>query len=268
MQNTETATRTTVQLLRLYREYDVELLIEAPGLRTENDLEIWRRLQSLCDELGATSTARKRQKVNTNGFVDGTLYGRSTKEPDKPKISPMDNVTDNRPEQPQRTVSSSLKKPGNAIVLFGTHDIRVKSNFALDAAMRQYEHIQPVFLWQPNQPEWGVCGALQVILKDAIRNLQTKLSGYSRLKLLCRNTDDAEVELFCITQEIQASAVFWNRAMTPDGAAAEKQREQALRSLDRSIQIESFQSFLLYDISRVDLVSGFQGGHWGTLMPF
>lgn len=265
LQDTTTAFQTTVRLLQLYKAYGVEILIEAPGLQGPEELQLWNALQQAMDKQPVDKSFTPMKRVGSPPFNSSV---KKSQKATKRKGGNTVAKSTKKVTQPTPVGMQPSIKEGIAIVLFGSHDVRVKSNFALDAAMRQYTTILPVLLWEPNQPEWGVIGALQVVYKDAIRNLQTQLSGHSRLKILCRNTDDAVAELFCIAQECDAAAVFWNREMTPEGSKIEERRRQALKALKPTIQLESHQSFLTYDIERVDLISGYQGGHWGTLMPF
>jgi deoxyribodipyrimidine photo-lyase len=152
-----------------------------------------------------------------------------------------------------------------AIVLFGSHDVRWHDNNAVHLAAR-HSSVLPVFLWDRSVTQWAVRGAQQVVLKSAVRNLAMSLDTEFQLPLICRNADDPVEALCALVKETNAGAVYWNREFTPESRALDKQREAALHKL--GVQSVPCVSSLLYDVEKLELNTGFNGGHWGTLMPF
>jgi len=148
-------------------------------------------------------------------------------------------------------------------VLFGTHDLRLYDNSALQQACC-HKSVLPVFLWE-KQPVNGVRGAAQVVLKEALNNLADSLATHN-LPLICRNADNSVQDLCEIVRETGAGAVYHNRELTTDSREMDERRRSALGNM--GVSLVSCQSFLLYDIEKLDLTKGFHGGHWGTLMPF
>ena len=155
----------------------------------------------------------------------------------------------------------------SAIVLFHSHDVRLHDNVALQMASHHKKHVIPVFLWsKKEQGKWGVRGCLEVVLKDALCNLDRKLSQYG-LKLICREGDDTSTMLQKLCEECSdIGAVYWNKEHTPES----RRREEKYQAVLQEIGVESLQcqSSLLYDPTSPSLAAGFHGGHWGTLMPF
>lgn len=156
-----------------------------------------------------------------------------------------------------------LRKP--AIILFGSHDVRIHDNVAFYLATF-HANVIPVFLWnRKEQGKWGVTGALEVVLKDALSNLDNKLQTHN-LRLVCRNTDDSSKELLKLCQESGTGTVYLNKEHTTESRKKEHHYKEVLGKYD--VELIECQSSLLYDPNHVSLLPGFHGGHWGTLMPF
>jgi deoxyribodipyrimidine photolyase len=328
-----------VDLLRLYKKYDVEVLFEAPGIRNDKDMDLVESLlrerdsdvpQPRVEEKTSNPEPGTESKTNRSKALkedppkpvtDGkTKRGKAIKEnpPKRPKVqdtaTTQDTDTSNsepgsdektdggkllkenpakpgidgktnrgkaikenpakRPkvhtETTQNTMPSIVSNAGRvlqkpAIVIFGSHDVRWHDNNALHEAAR-HSFVIPVFLWDRSVTQWGVRGAQQVVLKDAVRSLAVSLDKEFQLPLICRNVDDPVEALCALVKETNAGAVYWNREFTPESRALEKQREAVLHKL--GVRPVSCVSSLLYDVEKLELSKGFHGGHWGTLMPF
>jgi hypothetical protein len=59
------------------------------------------------------------------------------------------------------------------ILLFGSHDVRVGDNRALELATRNYKVANAVFLWTV-KGKWGVRGALEVLVYSGQGRSTTK----------------------------------------------------------------------------------------------
>ena len=230
-----------VDIVQTLTENNAELLLEAPGVRTQKDLDL---VNALVQKVAATTANaqdnfRKPKNVketNTNGSV-------ST------QVEPAVNA-------------SLLDKP--AILLFGSHDLRLVDNEAVLKACC-HKQVLPVFLWNTAQDKWGVRGCTEVILKDALRRLCASLEKY-QIPVLLKNTDDPVRDLCSLAREVGTSAVYWNREFTPCSRVVDAKREAELHRL--GVEAITCMSSLLYDVEKLNLSTGFQGGHWGTLMPF
>jgi len=62
--------------------------------------------------------------------------------------------------------------------------------------------------------------------------------------------------------------VYWNREQTTESCILEERRKERLQKSDVNVTVVECQSSLLYDVEKMSLSTGFQGGYWGTLMPF
>ena len=79
-------------------------------------------------------------------------------------------------------------------------------------------------------------------------------------------TSTAQV-LLGLCRETNASAVFFNRDVTPAGHTS----MCAIQNLMSAHAIQCHASHgvsLLYEPDKIPVKTGFHGGHWGTLMPF
>jgi deoxyribodipyrimidine photolyase len=280
------ARQVIVNLLRLYKKYDVELLFEAPGIRNDKDMEI---VESLLKERDSgvpqphteekTSSSKPGTAANITfksgldtdaknafkleqGTAAKTNRGKVPKEIPAKRPKLQDTATAQKTKSPS-TGDALLQTP--AIILFGSHDVRWHDNNAVHMAV-QHSSVLPVFLWDRSVTQWGVRGAQQVVLKSAVRNLALSLDRDFQLPLICRNVDDPVEALWALVKETNAGAVYWNREFTPESRALDKRREAVLHDL--GVQSVPCVSSLLYDVEKLELSKGFHGGHWGTLMPF
>jgi deoxyribodipyrimidine photolyase len=240
-----------LEMMHLYKSKKCELIIEAPGVRNEKDLVIVESL--LKDQDKGVSTQKKKYIEKPSQYQQNT--GGVSKEIKKRRIE--------RISPSPLVASASLKKP--AILLFGSHDVRLHDNVAFQLASF-HGSVIPVFLWcKQSQGKWGVLGATEVVLKDALKNLDLKLAG-NGLKLVCRSTDNIEQELAQLCNDSRVETVYWNKEHTTESRLREDRFKAALESI--GVQAVECQSSLLYDPSMLKLAGGFNGGHWGTLMPF
>jgi deoxyribodipyrimidine photolyase len=257
----DNAYQIVLRMMKLYEEYDCEILFEAPGVRNEKDMALVEKLLSDRDSLlesnnfetNLTNQTSLTTRSNTN------LNEKMTNVPLKRR-----KVASNLHLSPSKLTSpESLENP--AILLFGSHDIRIHDNEAFQLASF-HSQVIPVFLWdKESQGKWGVNGALEVVLKDALRNLKKKLQNH-KLDLICRNTNDMTNELLSLCSESGATVVYLNKEHVPESQVREDSIKRKLE-LDNIVTV-ACQSSLLYDPAELSLTGGFNGGHWGTLMPF
>ncbi len=239
-------------MMRLYEEFDCEILFEAPGVRNEKDMNI---VEQLLAERGAI-LSKDPQSVLRDSSSTIEVDANNNSFSKRRRIDQLARVS-------PKVSNELLKKP--AIVLFGSHDVRVHDNIALQLAS-YHSAVIPLFIWsQKEQGQWGVNGAAEVVLKSALQGLSKKLSDHG-LRLICRSTNDSTDELGIMCREIGASVVYLNKEHTTESRAREQLYKNALNS--QSVTLIECQSSLLYDPMTLSLASGFNGGHWGTLMPF
>jgi deoxyribodipyrimidine photolyase len=243
------ATGILQEMMKLYDRHDVEILWEAPGIRTEKDLDLVNELLRCI-----------RDENSKEGGIDmadqDTAHGTESSPPERKRRRVGRN-------QPSRSCDPCL-------LLFGSHDLRLRDNKALAAAAERHEQVLPVFLWTARDRK-QVTGAVQVVLKSALESLEVSLDSFG-LPLICCNCPDNDKDsqgiatLQSLIDDIGAKAVFWNRECTTEGRERESVRRDYLEK--KGITVFESQSSLLYDPDKMDLTSGFRGGHWGTLMPF
>jgi deoxyribodipyrimidine photolyase len=239
-----------VEIMKIYQTYNVEFLWEAPGIRTEKDIglvfDLLVKIEDQCHGNSATNPPGNDEAVDN----DDRVAKRS-----KPSLESNQEIRSTDP----------------CILIFGSHDVRLQDNLALDEACRQHMLVLPVFLWTKEDREaaWGVQGALRVILKDALCNLESSLKSFGMPLICCccgNISDHGTSELMELIEKTKAKAVFWNRECTPEGKVREAYRKDQLQK--ENVGVYEFQSSLLYDPYRIDLAAGFRNGHFATLMPF
>lgn len=240
----ENAESIVVEIMKLYQQYNVEMLWEAPGIRTEKDLKV---MMDLVAKLESDDTV---QEKNQQAIIEG---------------SEQNNMDSGAISSPSKRPKLDVARSGTGILLFGSHDVRLRDNRAVENALKSHETIVPVFLWTP-QGQWGVTGALEVVLQEALLSLESSLESFG-LRLVCRNCkDNGNADLLEIIKDTGATAVYWNREHTTESRLLEHFRKETL--LNAGVVVIESQSSLLYDPEVIELDTGFNGGHWGTLMPF
>lgn len=232
----EQASQIVVEMIELYQRYEVEILWESPGVRTEKDVTFVNELMTL----------KKKEELS---FTSG---------------SPV--------QKRQKTAPRSTNK-NTCLLLFGAHDVRLYDNVAVQKACKNHLTVIPVFLWTPSMLESGGirAEALEVLLRESVKNLQQSLQQFD-LPLICRDcptTEDMKREFQDLLQSTGASAVYFNRDFTPNGRFLELARTRVILDHLPTVQLHGQQSVLLYDVDKVSFSEGgVEGGYWGTLMPF
>jgi len=264
----DSARGVVLQMMRLYEQFGCEIIIEAPGVRSEKD---WSVVESLLMERDKLTTSFLNDERNNDekaagsdcGLLDETDNARPKRRKTNPTLKPKNNDASVRNIPPTTIPSNVLGK--SAIVLFHSHDVRLHDNVAFQMAS-YHERVIPVFLWsKAEQGRWGVTGCLEVVLKDALRYLKQKLRRHD-LDLVFREGNDSSTMLQRICKECDAGAVYWNKEHTTESRLREARYRASLREMD--VEFIESQSSLLYDPVSLSLSTGFRGGHWGTLMPF
>ncbi len=246
----ENAKSIVLEIMKLYQQHNVEMLWEAPGIRTEKDLKVMMDLLQDLDFVDSSTDAINIETEEEQETLTD-LTGSKT--------------STNMESNPSKRSKLENTRSGTGVILFGSHDVRLRDNRAVENALQHHDSIVPVFLWT-QQGKWGVRGAMEVILQEALQSLELSLKSFD-LRLICQNCEDnGTAELLKIIQASDASAVYWNREHTTESRLLEENRRKALQ--DAGITVVESQSSLLYDPELIDLDSGFHGGHWGTLMPF
>eukprot|EP01046_Picozoa_sp_COSAG06_P021279 COSAG06_NODE_1592_length_8988_cov_197.895264_4_plen_454_part_00 len=178
------------------------------------------------------------------------------------------------------------------LLLFRTSDLRLTDNHALAAAVaesgRQEAAIIPAFIWSRRDDShlWGIHGASEVYLKQALGELDASLTRLgSRLILRQCENDDVQAspnhqdhadaapspfaaEVLALATEVGARSVHYNVEHTPEALARDAGMKELLGTQLPEVRITAHLSQLLYAPDAVALEGGFNGGHWGTLMPF
>ena len=272
----ESAEAITSELLRIYAHFGVEILVEAPGVRVTKDVAL---LRSLLADVPAPAATLASAAAEAEGMVQG-----GSKAPKRLRLSGGGETTSpSSPSSVPSHIASSAASPGapaasasealelvegsaTGVVLFGHHDLRLNDNPAYAAAC-SHGAVVPVFVWCPGEDgEFEPGRALQVYLEQAIKSLESELQAKG-LRLILRCGTSTPEALLALCKEVKASAVFFNRDVTPAGCR-KASNLQSLLSQHLVSCCESRGTALLYEPEAVPVKTGFNGGHWGTLMPF
>lgn len=263
------ARKAVLEIIQLYKASNVELLFEAPGIRTEKDFSV---MENLLKDTDWSKTCPESEDRGMRNNQSPRALGESAKKrtgDDEPRLATKKSNASNdavlsrqiRPPPPNDTCQ--LNAP--CILLFSSFDLRLHDNRAVKLASR-HPVVIPVFLWSKKEEgRWGVRGALEVPLKDALSNLDERLRD-SGLKLVCRNTDNSADELLGLCKEVGATTVYSNMEHTPESSDRDITRSDLLSK--NGIQHIRSNSSLLYNPKDVALAKGFTSGHFATLMPF
>jgi deoxyribodipyrimidine photolyase len=247
LQGPDHARPIVVEIIRICNQYNVELAVEAPGIRRDGGLDLFF---SMIKEAEAGRTWETEVSDST---------------PDVQETTRNDLGNDYLASvESMKATGETLSFDKSAVLLFGTHDLRLADNEAVSLACR-HKYVVPVFLWNKSTPKWGVKGCSEVILKDALRNLSKELEQY-QIPLVTVVTKDPTETLISIVKDASSRTVYWNSDYTPSSREEEKERRTQLAKM--GVQFITCQSSLLFDVEKLNLSTGFHGGHWGTLMPF
>lgn len=255
----EAAEAATLELLEVYRRYGVQVLVEAPGVRAEKDLELLRKL-------GVLPSPRTPSPRATQAFGLAPAATRPREQPATPPATRQASPAVTVVSESKRRRCAALPQQLVSVVLFRSTDLRLHDNPALAAGCKRGA-VVPAYIW--SEPgEWGVRGAMQVYVKESLRSLAASLERIG-LKLVLRQApagSSPAAEAAALCREAAATALYYNREYLPEDHEADRALQLALNGTN--VESRSFCAALLYEPEQVALRAGFSGGHWGTLMPF
>ena len=272
------------EIVKLYQKHQIELLWEAAGIWSQDEADTMVKI--LSGDVSATT------KSVTGMFAENDVGGAS----DELQTNPIDSLSnhgtfedDVKPKDKNNSDSKKVqhqyeqeqhcgdRSRDPCLLIFGSHDVRVRDNHALEEAFKRHTQVLPVFLYTQEEREgnWGCPQntAVAVCLEDALKSLQASLESFDLPLIYCNGTTSEThhhgvSELLHLIEGIGAKGIFWNKEATPEGNARYTYWKDCLERHDPTIVCYQGQSSLLYDVEKVDLKSGFQQGHFGTLMPF
>ncbi len=270
------------EMVKLYQKHDIELLWEAPGTWSQDEADTVTKI--LNSAVSSESEAGDPQGV-TKGTLEFSDEPKVTKAQSFPKHASMgdeikpderDSASLIQTQARQQQQSNHLPED-TCLLLFGSHDVRLQDNQALEEAFKRFRHVLPVFFYTREEREglWGCPQntAVAVCLEDALQSLQASFESFGLPLLYCSATSSDNHphgvdELLRIIEGIDAKAVFWNKDATPEGKVRQEYWKDCLQSRGTKLYCHQGQSSLLYDVDKLKLNSGFNHGHFGTLMPF
>ena len=265
------------EMVKLYQKHGIELLWEAPGIWSQDESDT---MAGILNRVVSSQITCKGQDTcdSTKNSEDNRIHSfsehLSLEENGKPKYKnvPALKNTNRQHEQPKGDLSEET-----CLLIFGSHDVRLQDNHALEEAFRSHKQVLPVFFYTQEERDglWGCPQntAVAVCLKDALKSLQTSFESFGLTLLYCNATSSESdrygvTELFHLIEGIGAKTIFWNKDATPEGKARQAYWKDWLERHDTTIDCYEGQSSLLYDVDKLELDLGFRHGHFGTLMPF
>jgi deoxyribodipyrimidine photo-lyase len=138
-------------------------------------------------------------------------------------------------------------------LLWFRHDLRLRDNPALSAALTAGRPVVPVFIWSPEEEgEWAPGGAARWWLHHSLAALDESLRRHGARLIVRRGPVLATLR--ALVRETGAGAVFWNRRYEPAAIAHDSATKQAL--LDDGLDVKSFSAALLHEPTRVQNQAG------------
>ena len=245
-----------IEMVKIYRKHDIQLFWETPGIRNLDDVHTMDKIVFGSLSANKDNVDRKRDLLVEN----------------------KEDQNRSAPKKSQRRKCKGIHRPEDpCLLIFGSHDVRLRDNRAVEEAFKRHKHVLPVFLYTQEERDglWGCRQntAAAVCLEEALKSLQVSLESFGLPLLYCNGTASqthryGTAELLHMIEAIGAKAVFWNKEATPEGRARHTFWKDFIETYDATITCYQGQSSLLYDVDKLELKSGFQQGHFGTLMPF
>jgi len=270
----EGAEAITKELLHIYATFGVSILVEAPGVRGAKDIALLRSLLADAPAAGPARAVGAMEAEGTGQEGNSAPTKRLRLSGGGPDTEPAAAAGAAAPKAPQlapRKGRGGCENDAGAagatgIVIFGHHDLRLYDNPAFAAAC-SHGAVVPVFIWCAGEEgDFEPGRALQVYLVEAIKSVEAELQARG-LRLVLRSGASTPEALTELCKEVGASAVFYNRDATPAGCLKASSIQRTLAQHAVSCH-ESRSAALLYEPEAVPVKAGFNGGHWGTLMPF
>ena len=304
LSSVEVASTITCRVLDAYATHGVEPLLES-AVRSRAEWRAAREQLGLSPDIpAALSTAEDPVADATEATEPGLSEPPLSKRPRRQSnpVAPVDAEPAAAVSPATSAGASGAAAPtACSLVWFRTFDIRLADHAPLRAAASAGA-VCPCFVWPARRGTWSLGGAAQAWLREALRSLAGGLREHysSRLVLRApsgggdasdeylaaaaaasskvavpRGADCAAAEAEAVTtaaellrlaDESSARAVYWHRSYEPEGQRVEAVVREALRG--RGIACVAMAGALLYEPAAVHCPAGWQGGHWGTLMPF
>lgn len=133
----------------------------------------------------------------------------------------------------------------NTAIVWLRQDLRLADNPALAHACENFEHVIPVYIWDPDgEGDWPPGGASRWWLHHSLEALDKSLrKRHSRLIL---RAGDSQAELQKLIKTSKARAVFWNRRYEP----VVRKRDADIKSWlkdELNLECRSFNSALWWE---------------------
>ncbi len=130
------------------------------------------------------------------------------------------------------------------ILFWFRRDLRLHDNIGLYRARTRADRLYPVFIVDPNHPDWPHRNGDRLAFKlDCVRSLAEDIHrGGGKL---IRRHGNQSVILPDLADKLNADAVFWNRCYEP----YERRRDQGVRDQleDNGITVETFKDQVLFE---------------------
>jgi deoxyribodipyrimidine photo-lyase len=128
------------------------------------------------------------------------------------------------------------------ILYWHRHDLRLSDNPALHYAV-QHGRVQPIFIYDETDRDWGYGGASRWWLHHSLKSLQ---ESYKKLGVtLVLRQGKADAVLPKLAKEMGAAEIVWNRRYTPQAIQQDSDLKADL--INRGFAVHSFNSHLLVE---------------------
>uniref|UniRef100_A0A7S4PQ27 Photolyase/cryptochrome alpha/beta domain-containing protein n=1 Tax=Guillardia theta TaxID=55529 RepID=A0A7S4PQ27_GUITH len=289
LDSVDKADAVVTEIVTIYREFDVEVLIETACVKEED----FRRVEQLVGSVQVNKfhAAESEQCGEDDSARDGVVsLGKRLKCQEQEdglrdtSVS-FDQSNDERPLKKDKFLQATTERSqtsqvdGSPVVVLFRNDLRLEDNPALFHAASLCRPVLPVFVWDP---EIGSEHSLErsaaaVWLEESLKVFQKSLTDKYGIDIIFRKVsskpDAAEQEKsYCrqvldVMKEAQATALYANRLYEPWLRDQDEEMKCLVEAEGSSVHL--FDASLLYRPEDIAIPPGYDGrGHWGTLTPF
>ena len=141
-----------------------------------------------------------------------------------------------------------------ALVWF-RRDLRLNDNPALNAAIATGAPVVPIFIWSPKEEgDWAWGGASLWWFHHSLKSLSADLERLTGSKLAVIQSKSAEAALERLREELNPSALYWNRRYEPHVIERDSKIKASFKS--QGVDVQSFNGALLFEPHEVQNKSG------------
>ena len=158
-------------------------------------------------------------------------------------------------------ISEIAMTTSNTVIVLFSDDFRIKDNPALYHAVKNYDNIIPLYIYQENYLARPLGSASKAFLHQTLINFNALLNQEYGIGLILKIGNPIDVVKEIITQ-IKIDAIYFNTSYT----SAQVQVENKIKEQFKKLDVQSFKAKLLFDPWEIKPSSG--GEFYKVFTPF